>query len=409
MLLTVSCLAALITGITGFLLGLESEGKGNLLVWHQWLGGGVALAAVLWYVIDNKGYGQHIAVKGLGIALLFLIGFAGHYGGMITHGEDFLALPGRKQPEKIPENPLIYGHVVNRILENNCVQCHNPNKTKGQLLMTSLDDLLKGGETGNTVIPGNPEKSEIIRRLHLPFEDEDHMPPEGESPLSNDQIQILERWIALGASDTLRFNHLEPTDPLVNLIKDLMEPDPLEKWAGLPLVADSSVERLSSDYLTITRLAGSTNALRVAMYNPPEYDPQTILDLQTIAGNIIELDVSGLPVGDREIGLFSTFENLEWLEIDRIPLADASIDTLKVLSKLRLLKIYETEIGDPSIELFRNLKELKKLYVWQTNITVKALEKLKIERPDLLIEDGIDEDLKTYFTATDTVLPKKEL
>ncbi len=402
-LLTASCLAALITAITGFLLGLSSEGKGNLLFWHQWLGVSVAITATLWYWLDNKGYGSHLMVKVLNVGLLFLIGFAGHYGGMITHGENFLAFQGRKQPEKIPENPLIYEHVVGRILDNHCVKCHNPNKTKGQLVMTGLDELLKGGESGSTLVPGAPEKSEIIRRLYLPVEDEDHMPPEGEAALSGDEIRILERWIALGASDTLRLNHLETTDPLANLIKDMMEPDPLEKWAKLPFVADSTLKRLSSDYLTITRLAGSTNALRIAMYPPPEYKAKTILGLRPIADNVVELDFSGLPIGVRELAVVSTFGNLEWLEIDRTPITDAEIDTLKILSNLRLLKAYETNIGDKSIELFRNWKNLQKLYVWQTKISSEALEELKAENPDLLIEDGIDEELESYFAITDSI------
>ena len=49
LLLAVAVLSALITAITGFLLGLESEDKGQLLTQHQWLGMGVALMAVVWY------------------------------------------------------------------------------------------------------------------------------------------------------------------------------------------------------------------------------------------------------------------------------------------------------------------------------------------------------------------------
>ena len=403
MLLTISCLTALLTAITGFLLGLENQTKGDLLFWHQWMGVAVALGLVGWYWLASQGYDQHIATKGIGVVLLLLIGFTGHYGGMITHGEDFLALPGSKRPEKIPENPLIYEHVVDRIIEDNCLSCHNPNKTKGELLMTSLEHILDGGESGNTLVPGQPEESELIRRLRLPLEDEDHMPPEGETPLSNSEIEIIERWIALGASDSLRLEHLESNDPLAVLIKEMMEPDPLEKWSGLTVVADSTIKRLSSDYLTITRMANTTNALRVAMYKPPEYDPISLLNLQPISENIVELDLSGLPIGTKEMNLVAGLRNLEWLEIDGTPITDSDIDTLKVLSKLRLVKVFETQIGNKSIDLLKNWKDLQQLYLWQTNISAEALKSLKNERSNLQINTGIDESLRLEFATSDSI------
>lgn len=407
LLLSLAVISALLTATTGFLLGLKSENKGDLLYLHQWLGAGVAFTAVLWYYLERTGYGGHRALKGLGVVLIVFIVFAGHYGGTITHGEDFLALPGSRQKEKIPDNPLIYEHVVNRILKSHCVKCHNPNKTKGELLMTSHDHLLKGGESGSTVIPGDPDKSEIIRRLTLPVDDDDHMPPEGESPLTPDEVKILERWIALGASDTLRLDHLNTTEALTALIKEMMEPDPLEKWAVLPPVADSTLQQLNSDYVTITRLAGTTNAVRVVMYMPPEYDPNSILNLRPISDNIVEFDLSGLPIGEMELGLLAACSNLEWLEIDRTPVTDVAMDTLKVLSKLRLLKVYDTEIGDESVPLFEKWEHLEKLFLWNTRISEKALAGLKSAKPDLSVEDGITGDLETFFVAGDSI-PKED-
>jgi len=402
-LLIVAVFAALITAISGFFLGKESVAKGDLLFWHQWLGGGVALLSAIWYWLVGVQMGTSIHSKVLQIALVGLIIFTGHYGGMVTHGEDFLALPADKAQEKIPDNPLIYQHVVGRILENNCVSCHNPNKQKGQLLMTSLDEIMKGGEVGNTIVTGDPEASEIIRRLHLPMEDEEHMPPDGKKPLDDNEIEILERWIALGASDTLRLNHLEDNEPLVALVKGLMEPDPMEKWKDLPKVADSTIQNLSSDYLTINRIANNSDALSVAAYLPPEYDSKYILNLNRVAQNIVELDLSGLPIGAEEMGLVSRCINLEWLELDRTPITDTEIDTLKNLTKLRLLKVYQTDIGDKSIATLKELPNLKSLYLWETNASSKTLSDLKSAKMNLLIDNGIGDSLRTFFIEKDTV------
>lgn len=402
-LLTIAVISALVTAISGFFLGKEVGSKGNLLFWHQWLGGGLALLAALWYGLEGLQVGKQVYTKIIQIVIVGLILLTGHYGGMITHGQDFLALPKEKKQDIIPKNPLIYEHVVNRILEAKCVKCHNPNKKKGELLMTDLAGLLKGGEGGNTLIPGNPGESEIIRRLYLPIEDEEHMPPEGERPFADSEIRILEQWIALGASDTLRLDHLESSQPLAVLIKEMMEPDPMEKWTGLPKVADSTLSNLASDYLTITRLAGATDALKVNVYMPPEYDARMLLDLAPVNQNIVELDLSGLPIGERELAFAANCPNLEWLEIDRTPITDVQVDTLRNLAKLRLLKVYETDIGDRSISFFKEWKNLKSLYIWGTQVSESALEELRLENPDVVIENGIDEEIESYFVTSDSI------
>ncbi|MGF1557527.1 MAG: c-type cytochrome domain-containing protein [Flavobacteriaceae bacterium] len=402
-LLTTAVLSALITAISGFFLATGSGTRGNLLFWHQWLGAATALIAALWYYAEGRGMARSSYAKSLPMGLAVLIGFTGHYGGMVTHGEEYLAFPTNSTDHVMPENPLIYTDVVAQILDNHCVKCHNQNKLKGELLMTNMAGLLKGGESGKTLIPGNYEESELIVRMHLPLEDEKHMPPEGETPLSQNQIKILERWIALGASDTLKLSHLDNNEPLVAHLNSLIKPDPSEKWKLLPAVADSTISRLSSDYLTIRRLAGGANALSINMYMPPAYDPSLITGLKPLAKNIIEMDVSGLPLGQEEMNLIASCQNLEWLEVDRTPITDVEADTLKSLSNLRILKIYDTKIGNKSIPVLKKIQSLRQVYLWNTSISPDVLNTLKKENPTLFVDTGIDQELQTLFTAKDSI------
>ena len=176
-LLTITTLTALFTAITGFFLSQGTNTKGDILFWHQWLGSGLALLTAFWYWLDGNQLGQHILTKILQLSIVIITVFAGHYGGMITHGEDFLALPKRDDFKDIPKNPIIYEHIVARIVDEKCTSCHNPNKQKGEYTMTSLSDLIKGGKTGKAIDLEHPDKSELLKRLHLPREDEEHMPP----------------------------------------------------------------------------------------------------------------------------------------------------------------------------------------------------------------------------------------
>ncbi len=87
---------------------------------------------------------------------------------------------------------------VQPIFESKCLECHNPNKIKGKLLMDTAAALLKGGDTGPGLIAGKPDESEIIKRVVLPKDHDDIMPPKG-GPLAANEVDVLRRWVADGA------------------------------------------------------------------------------------------------------------------------------------------------------------------------------------------------------------------
>jgi mono/diheme cytochrome c family protein len=87
---------------------------------------------------------------------------------------------------------------VRAIFEGKCVECHNPAKTKGKLLMTTRETFLKAGESGAALIGVDAEKSELVKRLTLPKDHDDLMPPKG-GPLPAAEIDVIRRWVAEGA------------------------------------------------------------------------------------------------------------------------------------------------------------------------------------------------------------------
>ncbi len=88
---------------------------------------------------------------------------------------------------------------VRAILEGKCLECHNPDKTKGKLLMTTREAFLKGGESAYALIGVSAEKSEMIKRLTLPKEHDEIMPPKN-GPLPAAEIDVIRRWVAEGAN-----------------------------------------------------------------------------------------------------------------------------------------------------------------------------------------------------------------
>ena len=86
------------------------------------------------------------------------------------------------------------------VLEASCVKCHNKEKAKGKLDMTTKDTFLKGGKEGKAVEAGKPDESKMIKLLLLPADDDDAMPPKDKAPRPTAaQIDTLKKWIAAGA------------------------------------------------------------------------------------------------------------------------------------------------------------------------------------------------------------------
>jgi hypothetical protein len=90
---------------------------------------------------------------------------------------------------------VTYEDHIRPLLENKCFSCHNPDKKKGGLDLTSYAALLNGGGGGAAVDPGNPQGSRLWRcsaKKEEPF-----MPPEG-APLEPKDLELLSKWIAGG-------------------------------------------------------------------------------------------------------------------------------------------------------------------------------------------------------------------
>ena len=97
-----------------------------------------------------------------------------------------------------PAAPVAFDE-VRAIFEGKCLECHNPDKTKGKLLMTTREGFLKGGESAAALIGVDAEKSELVKRLVLPKDHDDIMPPKG-GPLPAAEIDVIRRWVAEGAA-----------------------------------------------------------------------------------------------------------------------------------------------------------------------------------------------------------------
>ncbi len=101
--------------------------------------------------------------------------------------------------ESDPKGVEFFEKKIRPILTERCYSCHSAQaeKLKGSLYLDSREGLLKGGDTGVAIVPGNAKRSLLLKAV-LWADDDLKMPPK--KKLAADQIADLEAWIQGGAA-----------------------------------------------------------------------------------------------------------------------------------------------------------------------------------------------------------------
>ena len=106
-------------------------------------------------------------------------------------------------PAKLdPAGAEFFENKIRPVLTQHCVGCHSADaekakKLKGNLYLDSRDGVLKGGDTGPSLVPGKPADSLLLKTLK--YDGDVQMPPKGKLP--DAVIADFEKWIAMGAPD----------------------------------------------------------------------------------------------------------------------------------------------------------------------------------------------------------------
>src|SRR5215212_10116586 len=117
----------------------------------------------------------------------------------------FLALtagPAVAEPAKAPApSSCSYYKTVRPLFQQHCQGCHQPAKAQGGFVMTGHADLLKKGNSDEPgVLPGQPDKSAVVRMI-TPQGGKAAAMPKSKPPLPDAQVALIKQWIAEGAKD----------------------------------------------------------------------------------------------------------------------------------------------------------------------------------------------------------------
>lgn len=413
-------IAAFLSCITGWILSLTDDYDKRLVSWHMWMGIATAFTSLLLYAKSvNPKFG--ISRKLLTLILLTLILVTGHLGGSLTHGSDYLTKPladvfGKDtlanaviKPIPNVQEAYVYNDVVKPILQTKCYSCHGENKQKGKLRMDDSLLLMKGGKDGKVIHAGNAKESEMIKRLLLPVDNEDHMPPKEKSQPSENQIVLLEWWISQGAGFGKKVKEVSQPDKIVPVLFALQKTNVVVKEAmDIPVskVVEADpivIEKMRSRGIVVLSVAQNSHYLQANFVTDTVISNEDLQLLSAIKKQLIWLKLGYTNISDVGLTTIGILENLTRLSLEHTSISDSGLRALLSLRNLQYLNLVGTSVTSQGVLQLKNLQSLRSLYLYQSKVNMTDWSVIKNAFPKTSIDSG------NYFVPTlmtDTTLVK---
>ncbi|WP_395626970.1 c-type cytochrome domain-containing protein [Daejeonella sp.] len=404
--------SAIFACISGYLLSNSGDYDGDLISNHQWFGIAVAGVSILAYGL-NKRNKDNIWVSGLMVLLIII---TGHLGGSITHGSDYLfkafssdnsnSVSAKRVPIPDINEALAYNDVIRPILTAKCYKCHGSEKQKGKLRLDMPDLILKGGKGGLVLVGGRVDDSELIKRIFLSKDNEDHMPPLEQPQLTKAEMELLHWWVSSGANFNKKVNALVQPDKIKPVLLALQSEEVKEelKISDVPAesveIADQgTVKKIQERGIAITAVAQNSNYLSANFVAVEALTEKDLQLLDPIAKQLVWLKLGDSKLNDKMLTSISDLSALTRLSLERTAITDQGIGQLKNLGKLQYLNLIGTKVSAKGLEQLKGLKELRQIFLFQTLIQPSEADQLKKLFPNAKIDFG---GYKLQFLESDT-------
>ncbi|MEM9886390.1 MAG: c-type cytochrome domain-containing protein [Bacteroidota bacterium] len=385
LMLGVSFLSAMGTSFTGYLLSLSGEYDMELVRQHQWAGVALTILIGVIWLLEWRTMPKWLqGTTWSGLVVLLIV--TGHWGGSLTHGEDFLRFKGNQKKEQAVitniREALVYQDLVVPVLESKCYACHSNRKKKGNLRLDTPDWIVKGGDQGKSLLAHQPRQSNLYTRLILPNLDEEHMPPKGKPQPSESEIELLYWWIEKGASFDKKIKELPEYEADLAFLVSFTHQETTNTAPYLPEVTVEAaqpavLDQLKAQGVIALPVALNSNYLSVNLLEKKEIDDTLIDLLLQIKAQIVWLKAGNTNLSPSLLDAISQLSNLQLLHLNGTSISDEGLSQLSGLEQLKVLNLTQTVITEQGIQSLANLTDLKKMYLFQSQVTPSpALEDL---------------------------------
>lgn len=401
--ISVALLAGMLTAvaacISGWLLSRSGDYDQASVAPHQWVGIVTAVIAIACYMIHRL---QVRFLKALMVSLVLCITVAGHLGGSITHGADYLSEPLQTTTASMEFKPIanvqeamVYNDIIKPILSSKCYSCHGSSKQKGKLRLDEPDYILKGGKGGIAVDWNHAEKSILIERILLPQSDEDHMPPKEKPQLTRQEIDLLHWWVNSGAGfdkKVSQSNISEKIKPVLAALQaggeKVAEPPGALPDKEVAAASDKVILALRDKGVVVIPVAANSNYLSANFVGADQVTTEELKLLEQLKDQLVWLKLGNKNLRDQDLKVIGGLQNLRKLHLEGNPITNTGLLFLKTLQQLQYLNLAGTRISSEGLVPLAGLKRLERLYLYDIAAAKLDLSALKKKLPKIIIDTG---------------------
>jgi uncharacterized membrane protein len=431
-LLGLAAVAAVAAAGVGLLLGTSGGYAGATYDRHLLLGVATAIGAVVTAFAARRrartGGGQ-VFVRVCLLVTLAVLTAGGHLGATLTHGEGYLTehapaplrallaalvgAPADAAPAPVgpPDQAQVYGTLVQPVLRKHCVSCHAAGAPRGRLALDTPEGIRAGGEHGAVLTGGPPLASELVRRVFLPVEHPDVMPPRGQPAIGAADAALLRWWVEHGASFDQPLAEFELAPEVRPAIEARLGPvvrgGPTLPTVTLPPLDPARLAAARALGIDVRPIADGSPWLEARLAPASGSADAAVASLVPVAGHVLWLTVAGSAVTDAACATIARLPNLTRLDVSRTAIGDAGLAALGTPAQLETLNLYGTQVTDAGLAGLAALPRLRRVYVWQTGVTEAGLGRLQAVAPklDVVVDDAAPAPVAPPNPATRPATP----
>ncbi|MGJ7031123.1 c-type cytochrome domain-containing protein [Niabella hirudinis] len=392
-------IAAIASCITGYLLSGTGDYDAVLAAQHQWLGIATAVTSLVFYLLIRFSLVSKYTRLLAGFVIV-LITVTGHLGGSLTHGSGYL-IPEAEVDQTMKPIPniqeaVLYTDVVQPILKRKCYTCHGSTKQKGKLRLDAENYILKGGKDGKAIVSGKPDESALVKRLLLPLNDDDHMPPKEKPQLTPNEVAVLSWWISTGNSFTKKVKELPQTEKIKPVLAALQsgsagggKPKSTDVPDAEVSVADvDAVKKLKDAGVMVVPVSNEKNYLSASFVTAGGQAGELVRLLAPIKKQLVWLRLDNSNIDDEGLSEIGRLQGLTRLYLSNTAITDAGLQHLKSLKQLQVLNLVGTTVTEKGVAALKELPALRAIYLYKTAVNRAAWMQLKQAFPKTVLDSG---------------------
>tara|TARA_B100001094_G_C18176872_1_gene798397 strand:- start:1442 stop:2398 length:957 start_codon:yes stop_codon:yes gene_type:complete len=286
------------------------------------------------------------------------------------------------------------------ILQDRCIECHKApfeqngrtKEPKAGLRLDGIAHILHGSDDGKVIAPNHPSESPLYKRIILPSDDDDVMPPKGD-PLTVAQQEVIRKWIAQGVDFGTWVGATDGTEKFAEKVKTEVTYVPAHHSSynalamGLKPLPQETLNKVRMSSGALIRPIGIGNPLLEVRFLAESVNSgdEDLAKLAPLRQHLCKLDLSRTQVTSNCFEILKTFPRITRLDFRETKITDDGLEALSRLQYLSYLNLGGTEVGDAGLRKLLKFEKLQEVYLWQSSATRLGVEGIRRRIPGLKI------------------------